>query len=238
MSDVDYSEEFVAWLKGLSLSKRAAQARDILLERGTVTTAELNRLGYDHPPRAIGDLKDAGVTVVTEMVQIEGRRMAQYTLIDTFGSNEKIRRQLPKKFRDGLYRQFDYRCAICGGEYSSRELQTDHRIPFRIAGDPEDLDTRYFMPLCGSDNRAKSWTCERCTNWKMKDPAMCEQCYWANPEEYSHIAGVEERRLAFVVRGDEVKTFDRLVEAARDAGKTPGEWVAINLSRITDESDS
>jgi hypothetical protein len=217
------------------MSKRAEAARDILLERGTVTTAELNGLGYDHPPRAIGDLKDAGVTVSTRMISVDGRRMAQYSLVDTVGSTERNRKQLPKKFREALYQQHVYRCAICGGRYTGRELQVDHRIPFRISGDPDVLTLDSFMPLCGSDNRAKSWTCEHCPNWLARDPDMCRTFYWANPDEYAHIAGEEERRLIMAIQGTEVAIFDRIKEAAEADDQSPGDWVQRRLSRLIDE---
>lgn len=214
------------------MSKRAETARDILLERGVVTTAELNQLGYDHPPRAIGDLRDAGVTVIRKMISVGGRRMAQYSLVDTKGSMERGRIPLPKRFREALYDEYHYRCAICGGTYTSRELQADHRVPFRISGDPKVLALDDFMPLCGSDNRAKSWTCEHCVNWERKDTSMCRTCYWASPDEYSHIAGVAERRLILAIRGDDVVTFDSIKAAADAAGISLGEWVLQRFARL------
>jgi hypothetical protein len=217
------------------MPKRAAAARDMLLKHGTVTTAELNDLGYDHPPRAIADLKDVGVTVTKRMIQVNGRRMAQYSLVDTIGSTERNRKNLPKKFREALYLQYDYRCAICGGHYTARELQVDHRIPFRISGDPDVPAPENFMPLCGSDNRAKSWTCEHCTNGLVKDPDMCSDCYWASPDEYTHIAGQEERRLIMAIQGREVAIFDRINEAAEADGLSPGDWVQQRLSRLIDD---
>lgn len=217
------------------MSKRAKSARDILLERGTVTTAELNDLGYDHPPRAIGDLKDAGVTVKTGMIATNGRRMAQYTLIDTIGSTERNRKQLPKRFRDELYRRYGYRCAICGADFTGRELQTDHRVPFRISGDPLHPVFDDFMPLCGSDNRAKSWTCEHCSNWEDKNPEMCRGCYWARPDAYSHVAGQQERRLMLTIRGSGVSVFDRIGDAAEAEGVTPSEWVQARLGGLLEK---
>ncbi len=214
------------------MSKRATTALEILLQRGSVTTAELSDLGYDHPPRAIGDLKDAGLTVVAAMVNVEGRRMARYTLLDTQGGTEAIRRQLPKQFRDSLFAAYANRCAVCGGRFGTRELQVDHRLPFRIAGDPEILVSEDFMPLCGSDNRSKSMTCEKCVNWNVKDVNMCKHCYWAHPENYSHIAGEPERRLTLSLRGEDVATFDRLAEQAAQAGQSVGDWVADRLSDL------
>ena len=235
MPDPIDDPEFVGWINGLRLSRRARVARDILLERGSVTTAELNDLGYDHPPRVIADLKDAGVSVRREDVRIDGRRMARYTLERTTGSAAELRRVLPRALRDEVFRRHEYRCAVCGGQYSSRELQLDHRVPFRIAGDPTVPAVSDFMPLCGSDNRAKSWTCEHCANWTARDPEMCRTCHWAEPTAYRHVAGEQERRLVISVRGADVATFDRLAAAAAERGTTPGDWVASRLDRLTGE---
>lgn len=49
MANSEYSDDFVAWVTGLDMSKRARTALDILLQRGSVTTKELQELGYDHP---------------------------------------------------------------------------------------------------------------------------------------------------------------------------------------------
>lgn len=75
MANSEYSDDFVAWVTGLDMSKRARTALDILLQRGSVTTKELQELGYDHPPRAMADLKDAGVPFISTMVNVDGVRM-------------------------------------------------------------------------------------------------------------------------------------------------------------------
>lgn len=67
------------------------------------------------------------------------------------------------------------------------------------------------MLLCGSCNRAKSWSCEHCENWKeAKKAEICLDCYWGSPEHYSHIATNEMRRLDIQWTGEEVKYYDAL----------------------------
>ena len=67
------------------------------------------------------------------------------------------------------------------------------------------------MLLCSSANRAKSWSCEHCVNWlDRKDPNICLSCYWAYPENYTHISMRPIRRLDIVWTGDEVEVYDRL----------------------------
>ncbi|MEU3250853.1 helix-turn-helix domain-containing protein [Streptomyces sp. NPDC006997] len=235
-----YSDEFVAWVRGLQFSRRAQRALEHILEHGSVTTAELNGMGYDHPPRAIGDLRDAGVTVVKEMVTVDGRRMARYALLDQINANASGigRKTLSKRFREDLYDMHGHKCAICGGSYTSRELQADHRVPFRIAGDSRELLLDEFMPLCASCNRAKSWTCENCPNWEPRDKHMCTACLWASPDTYGHIAGTEERRIAVTLQGDQVHLHDRLSAAAAAAGVPVDEWVRENLELLLENNET
>ena len=47
------------------LGKRARKLLEIILEQGSVSTHELAKIGYGHPPRARQDLKDAGIDIIT-----------------------------------------------------------------------------------------------------------------------------------------------------------------------------
>src|SRR5690606_23955628 len=95
-----------------------------------------------------------------------------------------------------------------------RELQCDHRVPFAIAGDNLEMIQEDFMPLCASDNRAKSWSCEHCENWEIKDEGTCTTCFWSNPEDYSHVAMRQERRLVLTFQDTEVDAFDSFRNSA------------------------
>jgi hypothetical protein len=92
----------------------------------------------------------------------------------------------------------------------------DHRIPYEIAGDfSATEDEAEYMLVCGSCNRAKSWSCEHCNNWRdVKDPAICKTCYWANPAQYNHIALHQMRRIEIVWSDDEIDTYFELKEQA------------------------
>ena len=97
--------------------------------------------------------------------------------------------------------------------------QIDHRVPYEVAGDGEEvgLKPEDFMLLCGSANRAKSWSCEHCENWKnLKKREVCLTCYWASPEDYEHIAMRQVRRLDLIWQGDEVAHYEALKKQARD----------------------
>ena len=68
------------------------------------------------------------------------------------------------------------------------------------------------MLLSPSANRAKSWTCEHCPNWKVKDVDFCMSCFWSHPENYTHVAGQEQRQIIITFTGDEIKDYNQLIE--------------------------
>lgn len=214
------SAEFIEWAASVKVSRRAGKALELLLEHGSVTTGDLKSAGYDHPPRAVRDLKDAGFAVESKNVLVEGKRMARYTLVDTITTDYATRRPIPLSFRRRLFEEHDFRCAVCGGQYIMRMLQADHRVPFHVGGDPEPFTIDDFMPLCGSDNRAKSMSCETCPNWAVRDPETCTSCYWHDPDHYDHVATVPERRVSLVFRDGDVEKYDRLRLRAETRGGT------------------
>jgi hypothetical protein len=94
------------------------------------------------------------------------------------------------------------------------------------------LPSKDFMPLCGSDNRAESMSCETCPNWELRNVETCRTCYWHDPENYQHVATVDERRLTITARGEYVATMDALKAEAAAAGVTLGELVLDRLSEV------
>ena len=88
------------------------------------------------------------------------------------------------------------------------------------------------MLLCGSANRAKSWSCEHCQNWTdLKKREICLTCYWAYPETYQHIAMRAIRRIDLIWQGDEVKTYDKLKQQAADLAKEIPTYVKEIIER-------
>ncbi|MDV7992076.1 HNH endonuclease signature motif containing protein [Rhodococcus sp. IEGM 1374] len=215
----ELSDQYVEWLSGLKVSKRAVAARDYLIQNVTVTTEKLAEMGYDHPPRIIADLKEAGVTLdKTTVKSSTGKNIAQYFLVEKITDGRAKRIAIPKKFREDLNAAYDHRCAICTGQFEGRELQADHRVPFFVGGDKPILDQADYMPLCASDNRSKSWSCEHCENFEIKDVDTCVSCFWAHPEQYSHVAMRDERRINLTFQGDDVEVVDHLKSKAESAG--------------------
>ena len=93
-------------------------------------------------------------------------------------------------------------------------MQVDHRIPYEILGEQDETDISNFMLLSPSGNRTKSWACEHCKNWIKKDASMCKECYYAQPEDYSHIAGDEERRLDIIFKSKDMHIYEQLRKIA------------------------
>lgn len=82
------------------------------------------------------------------------------------------------------------------------------------------------MLLSGTSNRAESWSCEHCKNLtEIKSLANCKTCYWAYPENYSHVALNEARCLDITWQGGEVKEYEILKSNSEKVGKNLPEYV-------------
>jgi hypothetical protein len=196
--------------------KRARIVVDHIIKHGSITTDDLKeKYGYDHPPRAIKDVSDQGIPLVKSIVRkSDGKRMAEYR----FGDLDNItagrvggRASFPKAFKESLVAAYGSKCALCNTPLEPRYLQIDHRIPYLVAGDgvADGLAVKDYMLVCGSCNRAKSWSCEHCPNGiDVKSPSVCAACYWANPLLYTHVATADIRRLDLTWTGSEVGDFD------------------------------
>ncbi|MDE0042833.1 MAG: HNH endonuclease [Candidatus Poribacteria bacterium] len=230
MSREKIPPKFLALLKGVE-AKRPRTVIDHILEHGQITTEDLRDIyGYNHPPRAIRDVREQGIPVTTFRVTgSDGRKIAAYK----FGDPSEIRAThlsgrtaFSSKLKASLIELHGARCNIYCETFPERDLQIDHRIPFGIAGDIDALDdVNEYMLLCASANRAKSWSCENCANWTRKEISVCESCYWAFPESYSHVAMRDVRRLDILWADDEVSEYDRLQEVAAEAQENVPEYV-------------
>ena len=197
-------------------AKRPKTVIDHILEYGFITTEELKeQYGYNHPPRAVRDVRENGIPIETFRVTgSDGRKIAAYR----FGEYDKQstkkltgRTGLSKKIREALIQKNGSKCSIYLEEIEERELQIDHRVPFEVDGDGNELNENDFMLLSASANRAKSWSCEHCENWQgLKDKQVCISCYWAYPENYSHIAMRQIRRIDLLWEGDEITTYEKI----------------------------
>lgn len=218
-------------------TSRASKALRAMLEKGSVTTDDLNGLGYNHPPRAIGDVRDAGIPVVTERDRTpDGRPMARYRLgraEDIQDDRHAGRSVLPKAFKADLLARYGSADCITGAKLDPRVLQVDHRVPYRIAGDADLVERKVsaYMLLDASSQRAKSWSCEYCPNFReIRDPEVCKSCFWAYPEDYKHIAMQQILRTDIVWKGDDIPVHDRL-KARADREGIPMSELLLRLAK-------
>lgn len=225
------SKALLAKLRAVT-AKRPKTVIDHILKHGHITTQELkDKYGYDHPPRAARDVREQGIPLETFSIKgSHGRPVAAYR----FGDLSQIkagklggRRAWPKEFKQLLIDRAGSRCGVCLTEYEARYLQIDHCVPYEVAGHAAvALDPRDFMLVCGSCNRAKSWSCEHCRNWQ-KDhlPEVCRTCYWASPDNYAHVALRLIRRLDLTWTEVEVPDYEKLVALSKHARKQLPDFV-------------
>ena len=210
-------KDFLAKLKAVT-KKRPKTVIDHILKHGFVTTEELKQMGYEHAPRAARDVREQGIPLETFWVKdSNGRNIAAYRFGDPTKSEDKLsktagRTMLSKALKKALIEKYGSKCFIYLQPMEERLLQVDHRIPYEIGGEQDEHDVNCFMLLSPSANRAKSWTCEHCPNWEQKNPDYCMKCFWAHPEEYTHIAGKEQRQIILTFTGDEIEDYIRLIE--------------------------
>lgn len=208
-------------------AKRPKTVIEHILEHGFITTEELkNQYGYNHPPRAVRDVREHGIPLETFRVTgSDGRKIAAYRFGEV--KTQRFRKSsgrtgLSKKLKEALIDKYGCQCFIYLEVVDERELQIDHRVPYEVGGDTEgnELNAEDFMLVSGSANRAKSWSCEHCENWNsLKDRTICLTCYWAYPENYSHIAMGQVRRLDLVWQGGEIEVYDKLKAEAYSLNK-------------------
>jgi 5-methylcytosine-specific restriction endonuclease McrA len=238
MTDPKLPRWFLKRLKVVT-NKRPRIVIDHILKHGFVTTEELEtKYGYKHPPRAARDVREEGIPLESFRVKnAEGRTIAAYR----FSDPSKVRKDrvggrkaFSKEFKKSLIQAIGCRCTICSTTYEHRYLQIDHRIPYEVCGDTnaEDRTLQEYMLLCGSCNRAKSWSCEHCLNWREdKLSEACNTCYWAMPESYKHIALRLIRRLDVVWTEGEVKIYENLKRRADSLAEPLPEYVKAVLAR-------
>lgn len=217
-----------------------------ILDHGYITTVMLASLGYDHPPRAAADVRDRGIPLQTVVETVDGKRIGHYRFPDNLELDRDAsgRIAVPIKFQREVLKHYGVIDIFTGVAWDSGQLQIDHRVPFRISGDPKKpFDIADFMPVSPAMNRVKSWVCEACPNWNEKSLATCNSCYWAGPDRsYEHVATIPERRLDLVWQAHEVQEFERLLEHSSDRGITVAflakQLIAEKLAHLSPLDDS
>ena len=215
---MNYPKAFLKKLDSVE-AKRPRTVIQHILKHGHVTSQELKDLyGYIHAPRAVRDVRELGIPIETYRIKgTDGKASAAYK----FGNPGETKNALSKKagrtmlskiLKKALIEKYGAKCFVYFEFTDARVLQVDHRIPYEICGEQNEKNIENFMLLSPSVNRAKSWTCEHCKNWVVKDHSFCIKCFWAHPEDYEHIAGKAQRIITIVFSGDEVEDYKRLIE--------------------------
>lgn len=211
-----YSKDILKRLNDIK-DKRPSTVIQHILKHGYITTEELEKLyNYNHPPRAARDVRERGINLVTYKVKSSnGKSIGAYKFGDPIFTDNKIskaagRTALSDTLKKALIDKYGSKCFIYLQQMDEKQLQFDHRIPYEIGGEQNEIDC--YMLLSPSANRTKSWTCEHCINWSLKNIEFCEKCFWAHPENYTHIAGKEWRQIIITFTGNEIEDYNKLIE--------------------------
>ena len=214
----NYPKKFLEFINSIT-AKRPRTVIQHIIKHGFITSEELkNTYGYDHPPRAVRDVREHGIPIITYRIKgLNGKSIAAYK----FGNPNEIPNNLSKTFgrtvlaktlKQALIEKYGSKCFVYLESMDETVLQIDHRIPYEIDGEQDNQNIDVFMLLSPSANRAKSWTCEHCINWSKKDKFFCIRCFWANPEDYDHVAGKYEKVISIVFTGDEIEDYKKLIK--------------------------
>ncbi|WP_050515621.1 hypothetical protein [Dickeya undicola] len=218
-------------------SSRAVFVINHIVKYGSINSEQIRNAGFVHGARAVGDVRDNGVPLVTRNIKSSDyRTIAEYTFGPAsdikkhkFGGRINFPTSLKGKLieRDGLF------CAISKQPLPADELQIDHRVPYYISGDiAGERDPDDFMLLSKSLQRSKSWDCEHCDNLKVHfDIRHCKNCYWASPDNYTHVAMRSQRNINITWEREEVKDFDKLNEDSMKTGYSPQEIIKALIHR-------
>lgn len=163
-----YPKEFIDLLNSVT-AKRPRIAIQHILKHGFITSEDLKNLyGYNHPPRAIRDVREYGIPLITyRVIGSTGKKIAAYKFgdplsVDHCMTKSSGRTVLSKALRQALIAKFGAKCFIYLETMDESLLQVDRRIPYEIGGDHNERELDYYMLLSPSVNRTKSWTCEHC----------------------------------------------------------------------------
>ena len=210
------SKEILNRLNAIT-DKRPSTVIQHIIKYGYITTEELaSKYGYEHAPRAARDVRERGVNLVTYRVKSsDGRNIAAYKFGEPVFIDNKIskvggRTALSQALKKALIDKYGAVCFVYLQPMEERLLQIDHRSPYEIGGELDD-NIDCYMLLSPSANRAKSWTCEHCPNWTRKNLEFCSNCFWAHPENYTHIAGREERQIVITFSDNEIDDYNQLI---------------------------
>lgn len=149
----DYPKGFFDLLNSVT-GKRPRTVIKHILEHGFITSEELKDIyGYNHPPRAIRDVREYGIPIITyRVVGKDGRNIAAYkfgnpTDLKNNLSKSAGRTVLSKELKQSLIDKYGAKCFIYLETMDESSLQVDHRIPYEIGGELDEKNTGNYMLL-------------------------------------------------------------------------------------------
>lgn len=214
------SDAFIDALLDPTLSKRAKRIRNLILQQGGWFAYSQLKETYACHRRAKRDLVEKGITL--SETKVRGDTIFELDP-HAFQRQREGRLPLTPTELDELRARYNSKCVLCHTPHHQRHLEADHRVPFEVAGNSlhelHGIDA--FQPLCGACNTKKQRACIECSN---RLPDVCQDCFWANPQTYAHVATIPERRLEVVVHNTTlIKFLDSLLPKLQVEGQTPGE---------------
>ena len=157
---MEYPKEFLDLLESVT-AKRPRTVIQHILKNGFITSQELKDIyGYNHPPRAVRDVREYGIPLITYRISgADGRSIAAYKFGDPKDVKNVLskvagRTVLSKALKQALIEKYGSKCFIYLEEMDEATLQVDHRIPYEIGGEHDEKDIEYFMLLSPSANRS------------------------------------------------------------------------------------
>lgn len=113
-----YSKEFLELLNSVT-AKRPRTVIQHILKNGFITSEELkDTYGYNHPPRAIRDVREYGIPIITYRVNdSNGRSIAAYKFgdpkdIKNLISKSSGRTILSKALKQALIEKYGAKCFV------------------------------------------------------------------------------------------------------------------------------
>ena len=142
----DYSKEFIELLESVT-AKRPKTVIQHILEHGYITSEELKyTYGYNHPPRAVRDVREYGIPLITYRIKgSDGRRIAAYKFGNPADMKNNLskaagRTMLSKTLKQALIEKYGSKCFVYLEAMDESALQVDHRIPYEIGGEHDEKD--------------------------------------------------------------------------------------------------
>jgi hypothetical protein len=204
-------ESVIAFFLSAERSPREKSTLGVYLRQGYVTKQDCYDLGFD--PVVTRDLTKHGIV-------FESRQGAIYLDIERSNADHGGPSQMATRRRDVLIEASGFVCNLCGATFEKKRLAVDHRIPHQIVGDRIVVEhgDAAFQVACYYCNNRKQQACRACPAQE-SDGQECPTCYWASPEDYTHVARVPERRLVLTAREPKhIRFLDVVQRHARKHG--------------------